>query len=95
MSLMITVVSVRHPPPPRPCTTRAAMSQSIFFAQAHRMLPNKNTATANIITHFRPLSEISIEGMANTPMGQNIQDIRYSSIYGNSDLLISFDIYIL
>jgi hypothetical protein len=55
MSLMITVVRVRHPPPPRPWTTRAATSQFIFSAHPHRTLPSKNREIANIITHFQPL----------------------------------------
>ena len=55
MSLIMTVASARHPPPPKPCTTRAAINQLIFCAHPQRMLPRVNKRIANIMIHLRPL----------------------------------------
>lgn len=55
ISLTITTVNARQPPPPRPCTTRAAMSQFMFWAVAQRILPKRKRKFANMMIHFRPL----------------------------------------
>jgi hypothetical protein len=55
ISLVITDARERHPPPPRPCTTRAPTSQLIFCAHPQRILPSRKRQIEKIITHFLPL----------------------------------------
>jgi hypothetical protein len=51
---MITVTRTIDPPPPNPCTTLPARSETLELANAATRLPTINMVTAAIIVGFLP-----------------------------------------